>query len=346
MPVKTTIVDLKKEWESGNRSLFSRTLVEKIGHALSAKKQVILYLNKRGFSSAFTCLKCGESIHCPHCDVTLTLHKESAQRRFLLCHVCGRVVKVPTSCPSCNSTNVKFVGVGTQKVAETLSDMFPRAKVVRADRDTTRTKASFEAIYRDLHEGKVDILVGTQIIAKGLDLGNVALIGVPFADVGLHVPDFRASERVFQSIMQVAGRTGRLGRKGEVVIQTLLPNDSAILAAAKGDYEAFYEATVRERKKLNYPPFTRIIKLAYVDADEQKAIRAAKTLSGELQWLVDNDAECKGVAEVAMAPASPVRMHDKYHYHVILRGKNPRMLLDRVKLARGWRVDVDPVSIA
>lgn len=346
MPTTTRIVDLREEFAHGNKSIFSRALMYEMKEALSQKKQVILFLNKRGFSSSLTCRECGFTMKCKNCDVAMTYHKRGERTLFMLCHYCGSREKVPQVCPGCKSVYIRFFGIGTQKVEEILQDLFPKAKIARADRDTTATKLSFEKIYHDLKGGNIDILVGTQIIAKGLDIENVALIGVILADIGLHIPDFRASERTFQLLTQVAGRTGRLGSSGKVIIQTYTPEQPAIAQASRTDYKHFYEQEIAERKDFNYPPFSRMIKLIFVHQSEQKCIAEAEFLYKELSWMVKNKPEWqKSDIQVYQAPALISKLHNKYHYHILIKGQNPREFLQTVTLKKGWRIDVDPLQI-
>ncbi len=320
--------------------------MKKITDALAHKKQIILFLNKRGFFSSLTCRECGFTAKCPNCDVAVTYHKESAQRTYLLCHYCGSMQKTPTKCPQCSSQYIRFFGIGTQNIEEQIKDLFPKAKVERADRDTTKNKHSFRGIYERFRDGQIDVLVGTQIIAKGLDIENVALIGIVLADVGFHVPDFRASERVFQLLTQVSGRTGRLGSSGEVVIQTYMPDQPSIQCAATADYAKFYQYDIEQRKEYGYPPFGKLIKLIFTNIDAQKCLISAQTVYKHIQWLRDHKHELlDAVEQVFLAPPLIAKLHNKFTYHILLKGKDPRRVLDMLEDKRGFKVDVDPVSI-
>jgi primosomal protein N' (replication factor Y) len=346
MPTTTHIVDLREEFKDGNKSIFSRLLMKKIKDALAQKKQIILFLNKRGFSSSLTCRQCGFTMKCPNCDVALTYHKESDRKMYMLCHYCGVRQKIPQKCPECQSLYIRFFGIGTQKIEEIIKDLFPKAHVARADRDTTSNKSSFEKIYTDFKNGTTDILVGTQIIAKGLDIENVGLIGVMLADIGFHIPDFRASERVFQLLTQVSGRTGRLGTSGEVVIQTYLPDHPAIRFASEANYKDFFASEIAERKAYHYPPFSKMIKLIFVHKDQQKCFQEAENMYKEIQWILDHKREIQGKHIAAyLTPPLIAKLHNKYHYHIILKGDDPRSVLSFLTLKKGWKVDVDPIAI-
>ncbi len=346
MPTTTHIVDLRKEFAAGNRSIFSRLLQRKIEENLAKKKQIILFLNKRGFSSSLTCRECGFTMKCRSCDISMAYHKGGGPKDlFMLCHYCGSREKVPPICPNCTSVYIRFFGIGTQKITEIAEDTFKNAKIARADRDSTAQKAGFERIYQDFKSGQTDILIGTQIIAKGLDIENVGLVGVILADIGLQIPDFRSSERTFQLLTQVAGRTGRLGSQGEVIIQTYVPEQPAIRFAAQADYAGFYAQEIEERKNFGYPPFGKLIKLMYVHEKEERVRHEAEHLYNEITWLLEHKEELKEAdIEVRRAPALVYKQHNKYHYHILLKGPDPDLLFKFVTPKSGWRIDVDPVN--
>ena len=345
--ITTHVVDLRKEFNQGNRSIFSRLLLQKMNDVLARKQQVILFLNKRGFFSSLTCRQCGFTMKCSACDLPMTYHKETPQRSYMLCHSCGHMAQVLKKCPQCGSPYIKFFGIGTQNIVEQVEEYFPRISVARADRDSTRTKEGFSRVYQDFKDGKISVLVGTQIIAKGLDIENVGLIGIILADVGLHIPDFRSSERTFQLLTQVSGRTGRLGTHGEVILQTYMPEQPAIAYASSDDYHSFYAREIEERKQYQYPPFTHMIKLLYVHMDKNVCHKEAEYVYKELQWNKEHHYAEAGI-DIFLSQPCIEKKHNKYHYHIILKGKKHdiRSILSHVQLKKGWKIDVDPISIA
>ena len=235
---EVSVVDMREELKSGNRSMFSIPLAEAIRKRLEKGEQSILFLNRRGFSSFVLCRDCGTTVECPNCDISLTYHRAHEQ---LKCHYCGHEERVPLVCPECESEHIRFFGTGTQKVQEEITNIFPEARVIRMDVDTTRRKGAHEQLLRQFSEGKADILLGTQMIAKGLDFPNITLVGVLAADTTLHLADFRAAEKTFQLMTQVSGRAGRHELPGEVFIQTYSPEHYAIELAKAQHYEPFYE---------------------------------------------------------------------------------------------------------
>jgi len=331
---EVSIVDLRNELKRENFSPFSQLLEEKIREKLEKKEQVILLLNKRGYSSAIVCRDCGFVLECEHCSLSLTFHSKINR---CICHSCGATKTPPVKCPNCSSAAIRFLGSGTQKIEEELPKLFPRARILRADRDTTTLRGSHQKIYEEFRDGKADILIGTQIIAKGLDLPNVSLVGVLLADIGLHIPDFRAAEKTFSLLTQVAGRSGRGAKKGEVIIQTYSPENPAIRAARTHDYRKFYAEEIAERKNGGWPPFQKVVKFIFVDTNEGNARRAAESFAKKLK-----DA---GEKKVWLAPALIAKLHNKFHFHVIWKGGDPRKLFEKVELPEKVRIDVDPVNI-
>ncbi|QIB26260.1 primosomal protein N' [Caloranaerobacter azorensis] len=267
------IVDMKEELEKGNKSIFSESLFKAIKDNLHNKKQTILFLNRRGFSTFISCRKCGYVVKCSECDISMTYHLDS---NILKCHYCGLSVKPPTTCPECGSRYIKYFGIGTQKVEEYIKKLFPSAKVARMDVDNTTKKGSHERILSDMKNGKIDILIGTQMISKGLDFPNVTLVGIIAADMSLNLPDFRASERTFQLITQVSGRAGRGDVEGRVILQTYEPEHYSILTSKEHDYKKFYDMEIKIRKEFNYPPYTNIINIVLGSKDEIKLNEASK----------------------------------------------------------------------
>lgn len=338
MSVKTYIVDLKKEQKmSGDRSI-SGFLELEMKKCLKKNEQILLFLNKRGTSSALLCGDCGKSIFCDHCDISMTFHKHPTKgTSFLLCHYCGKIAQIPSTCPACQGYKLRFVGAGTQRVEEEIRSLFPKARVARMDFDTTRKKQSYRDMYSDLKERRTDIILGTQMLAKGLDIDNISLVGVLHADLGLSVPDFRAGERTFQLLTQVIGRGSRRGQGGTAVIQTYIPDHPIIQFAAKKDYDGYYAYEIEERRQFGYPPFTELIKCIFVHHDQTKAYSAAKSVLKAMEPLLQ-----KG-DEAHLAPALVPKQHNKYHYHILLKGTHVHELVAAFPFPSGVRIDVDPV---
>lgn len=261
----TEIVDMRDELTMGNVSIFSRELREAIEEKLKNKEQIILFLNRRGFSNFISCRSCGEVIKCDDCDISMTYHK--AKNR-LICHYCGKTKPLPKVCPSCGSKFIKQFGVGTQRVEEEVQKYFPEARVLRMDRDTTGKKDSFEKFYEKIKNKEADIIIGTQMVSKGFDFEDVTLVGIVAADLSLYISDYKARERTFQLITQVSGRAGRASKKGQVIIQTYSPESEIIKYSAQGDYKDFYEYEIQERKTFLYPPYTKLIELEFSSYDE------------------------------------------------------------------------------
>jgi primosomal protein N' (replication factor Y) len=283
MPVLET-VDMRKEAASGNLGVLSGELIRSIDSTLSAGEQVILFLNRRGFSTQVLCPDCGHKMICEDCGITLTYHKSS---NALVCHYCGVKHPLPEKCPDCGSKFIKYIGAGTERVEESVKKMWPDAKVARFDLDTATSTADSNKVIKDFESGKTDILVGTQILAKGLDFKNVGLVGIINADVSLNIPDYRSSERTYQLITQVAGRAGRTGGKSRVLIQTYDPESDIIKEAAAGDYQSFYESELLHRGLMNYPPYTDIISVGFVSESEDTAMAYAEKFRKRLSEIKD-----------------------------------------------------------
>ena len=261
------IVDMRDELRSGNSSIISRKLLASITQTVKDGDQVILFLNRRGFSTQVLCPECGYIMMCPDCDITLTYHKKE---NAAICHYCGRKFKIPKVCPECGNNNLSFIGTGTERLEETIEELVPNAKVERFDLDTAKNSSEIKKTLRHFNTGKTNILVGTQILAKGLDFKNVGLVGIILADSSLNIPDYRSPERTFQLITQVSGRAGREGGKSKVILQTYQPEDDTIKKAANRDYYGFYEQELAHRKNMNYPPFSDIITVIFVDKKGSK----------------------------------------------------------------------------
>jgi len=335
------IVDLREELKAGNRSIFSRSLAAAIQSALDAREQVILFLNRRGTASFVQCRDCGHVPQCRSCAVALTYHEPEMR---LVCHYCNHRYPVPTVCPVCKGSRVRQVGLGTERVEEEVHARFPGARTVRWDRDVTRGRDSHETILARFLAHEADVLIGTQMVAKGLDIPLVTLVGVVSADIALHLPDFRAGERTFQLLEQVAGRAGRGERGGRVIIQTYTPDHYAIEAAARHDYHALYEQEIAFRRRLGYPPFGRLVRLTFAhtgaDYARDQAALMARRLREQRERLALPNLDILGPA-----PAFVPRIRGRWRWNVILRGTDPAALLRDQPLARGWSVDVDPASL-
>ena len=308
-----SIVDMREEMRSGNRSMFSRELFEKLQDRLEKKEQTVLFLNRRGHSSFMMCRDCGYVMQCPHCDISLTYHRYSNQMK---CHYCGYDTNVPDICPECTSTHIRYFGTGTQKVEEELAKLLPEARVVRMDVDTTGRKGAHEELLGYFKSGKADILLGTQMIAKGLDFPNITLVGVLSADTMLHLPDFRAGEKTFQLLTQVSGRAGRHELTGEVVIQTYSPEHYSVEYAAQHDYEQFYRREMMMRKLGSYPPFYYLTLITVSHEDLMKAFAATEKITKYIQSRISEEAILLGPV------ASPIpRINDRYRYQCLIKYK-------------------------
>src|SRR5579872_3837874 len=312
------LIDMRHEFlETRQQATFSRKLIEAIGARLENREQAIILLNRRGFSSFVACRACGERIQCINCSVTLTFHKRD---RRLLCHYCGYAQKPPSVCPRCASEHIYFLGVGSERVEEEMHRDFPRARIARLDRDTVTGKRQYETILHGFREGDYDVLVGTQMIAKGHDIPNVTLVGVISADIGLGMPDFRAAERTFQLLTQVAGRAGRGNVPGTVLIQTINPDHYAVRLAAAHDYPGFYEKELNFRRAMHYPPFSAMANVLVRSQHKEMALR----MSTELGRLVTPPPEKLRVLGPAEAPLP--RLHNEYRYQFLIKAASRKAL--------------------
>ncbi len=335
------IVDMKDELQSGNTEMFSRVLSESLEACLDANEQAMLFLNRRGSSTHLRCFSCGYSLRCRSCDVSVTYHSAS---QSYICHYCGRRRRPPGACPQCLRHRLRHYGIGTEAVANEVATRFPDAGVLRWDRDMAASPKAHEEIMMRFRSGEAQVLVGTQMIAKGLHFPSVSLVGVVSADVGLTIPDYRAGERAFQLLHQVAGRAGRGSSDGKVIIQTFQPENYAIQSAADQDYQAFYLREMAYRRQGRNPPYGRLIRMLYSHTSQAKceseAIRiAAQLRQQQAEWDI-NEIEVLGPT-----PAFPTRLRGRYRWHIILRGTDPRQLLDRIDVPRNWSVDIDPVAL-
>jgi primosomal protein N' (replication factor Y) len=329
--------------------IFSPQLKEAIHQRLERGEQTILFLNRRGYSSSLECPKCGFVAECPNCSISLTYHRRDQK---LACHICGHTGKVPNACPKCQNPAIRYAGLGTEKVEDILTKLFPKARLRRMDSDIMKRKEDYRRVLGEFRAGKVDILVGTQMIAKGLHFPNVTLVGIIFADMALHQPDFRAGERTFQLLTQVAGRAGRGDVEGEVFVQSFTPFHPAIQYARRHDFGGFYEQEIEFRQQLSYPPFARIALLTLKGRNEQKVQFAAEHLKRELEKLT---ADLKGAILLGPAPAPLLRAETFYRYQIMLRVRQmPEISRRLAKLMTDLvlpdevtaAVDIDPVSLS
>ena len=342
------VVDMRQEFlETRKQNTFSRALIAAVEERLANGEQTMLLLNRRGFSSFVTCRACGQRIECVNCSVTLTYHRRD---RRMLCHYCNYSARVPDRCPKCDSEYIQFLGTGSERVEEELHAAFPRARIARLDRDTVRGKRDYETILSGFREGSYDLLVGTQMIAKGHDIPNVTLVGIVNADVGLGLPDFRAAERTFQLLTQAAGRAGRGNTPGIVLIQTLNPDHYAIRCAAAQNYEMFYPTEIQFRRLMWYPPFGALANVVVRSPREEEAL----TRSAALGRLLNPPPE--GVRVLGPAPAAMARLKTEYRYQMLLKAPSRKRLSEVLREVRGFAVaerwnpanlliDVDPMTL-
>jgi primosomal protein N' (replication factor Y) len=321
------VIDMREELKSGNRSELSRPLRAAMKKAIEKGEQVILFLNKRGYSSMMLCRACGESIVCPHCSVAMTLHSPGGGRKpLLICHYCLRTMKVPAECSSCGSKLQGKLGLGTQQLEEIVSKEFPDSRIIRMDQDTTSGRGAHSRLLEDFRQKRADILLGTQMIAKGHDFPSVTVVGIISADLLIRASDFRAGERAFQLITQAAGRAGRGDLRGTVFIQTYQPEDDVILQAAAQDFQAFFKNEIEYRKRLEYPPFLALGSLILSHPDEKTGFSQAKEIktfldSCKAQVTSGNDIEVFGPG-----PAQIYRLRDRYRFRINIKAKNKSML--------------------
>lgn len=318
------IVDMREELKSRNLSLLSRSLYNEMKETLERKEQIILFLNRRGFSSFVSCRSCGYVFKCPECDLSMTYHKNG----YLICHYCGRAQREQKVCPECGSKYVKFFGAGTQRVEEEVKKYFPKARVMRMDVDTTRNKDSHENIYNAFKSGEGDVLIGTQMVSKGLDFKNVTLVGVLAADISLNIPDYRSSERTYQIITQVAGRAGRGEKKGKVVIQTYTPNSLSLQYAIENNYNDLYNEEIKVRKIMNYPPFSTIFLINSISKDERKLKEFMNKVGESLRKILDSR---ENIQILGPVPCIITKLKDNYRWQIIIKGNLDNKLKLKIK---------------
>ncbi len=348
------VVDMRAELKSGNRGIFSRALSESLAETLSAGEQAILFLNRRGTATYVFCRECGHVLKCPKCETPLTYHVEGYRLKVegtnlkpstfnLVCHRCEYTRQKPSKCPQCGSAQIREYGLGSEKVESEVQSMFPSARTLRWDWETTRQKDSHEIILSHFAAGRADVLVGTQMIAKGLDLPKVTLVGIVLADVGLNLPDPFAAERVFQVLTQVAGRAGRSARGGQVILQTFVPEHYAIQSASRHDVNGFHLEELAQRGRLGYPPFARLVRLERRERDAARAESEARKMADRLRSQIE--AEGRRETEIiGPVPCFFAKVNGLSRWQVILRGPNPASLF-RGGVPDGWRIEVDPNSL-
>ncbi len=335
------IVDMREELKAGNRGILSRELHEALEQTLGRAEQAILFMNRRGTATYVFCRTCGYVMKCPRCETPLTYHAASGEK--LLCHHCGHSQNMPRKCPQCGNTSMRAYGLGTEKVEAEVQNGFPKARTLRWDWETTREKESHEAILSHFAAGRANVLIGTQMLAKGLDLPRVTLVGMVLADVGLYLPDPFAAERVFQLLTQVAGRAGRRAVGGRAVLQTFNPEHYAVRAAAAQDVHAFYLEELAQRRRLGYPPFAGLVRLEIRHYQPEAAERQANILAARLRRQIQAENR-RSVTVIGPAPCFYARLEGKYRWQIVLRGANLRELLPE-RLGPEWRIEVQPASL-
>ncbi|MFP4407760.1 MAG: primosomal protein N' [Spirochaetaceae bacterium] len=338
---KTEIVDLKHE-----SSLLSKRLLTAIRETVARGRQAILFMNRRGFSSFFHCRSCGYEMTCHRCSATMTYHKSRGQ---MVCHYCGYETKPVTVCPECGSLDVGYASFGTERVEEEVAAQLPELRIARVDSDSTRRKGSLQRIFKEFHDGQIDLLLGTQMVSKGLNFPGVQLVGIIVADTGLNMPDFRSAERTFAHIVQVAGRAGRFTPDGEVIIQSYKPESKAVRLAAAGDIERFYREELEVRRDLGYPPFTRLIRLLLRGRNREMVRSTAAELLRELIDALPPEAQLLGPA-----PCVLERVNHNYRVHMLIHGDTlPEIHRPLRRVIREFpvpasvylEIDIDPVTL-
>lgn len=349
------IVDMREELIKGNRSMFSLSLQEKLKGTLERGEQGMLFLNRRGYSTFVVCRECGYVVRCRDCDIALTFHSQGNTMR---CHYCNREEVPPRICPECGSRYIRFFGQGTQRVEEEIKGLYPSARILRLDFDTTRSREAYEEILGRFRRQEADILVGTQMMAKGLDFPNVTLVGVIAADQMLNMPDFRARERTFQLLTQVAGRAGRSHKPGRVVIQTYAPEDRAIIQASQHNFKGFFWEEIGYRKARNYPPFTHVIRVTLIHEKEERVIKGANSLANSLRQGIGSYEKGNTSLDIlGPAPAVIPRLKNNFRWQVSVKGKRidvlreflhegvQRFSRDSISSGIQLNIEVDPLSM-
>ena len=346
------LVDLREEFHKKNYSIFSDSLRDALQETLDKKEQAILFLNRRGSASSIVCRDCGLTLDCPDCEIPLTYHARTLKNQSLICHHCGIIKTPPEKCPDCQGINIRYLGIGTQKIETELQKEFPKAKILRADKDTTSTKHGFKDIYEAFKSHKADFLIGTQMIAKGLHLPKVNLVGVILADIGLNIPDYRTAERNFQLMTQVAGRSGRTEKQGKVIIQTYNPESISLVHTKNSDYEGFFQYENTQRKLLKNPPYGKLAKLLIVDPNQEKSKSLTEELENRL-WKIVREENLTEEIEINTYPSYLMRLHNKYRQILLIKDISNTNLIHKLleKLPKedimnpNIKIDIDPISI-
>ena len=349
------VVDMREELKGGNRSIFSRSLQIGLYQAIERNEQAILFLNRRGSAGFIQCRDCGFVPQCSACAIALGYHRrygsDGAEIERMLCHQCNRGRRPYERCPMCGSTRLRPMGLGVEAVEEALHELLPGARSLRWDRDVTHGRNAHEMILSSFLKGEAEVLIGTQMVAKGLDLPAVTIVGVISADIGLHIPDFRSAERTFQLLTQVSGRAGRSAAEdggpppGRVVVQTYTPDNYAIVAAAQHDYAAFFAHEVELRREEAYPPFIRLARLVYSHTNSEHGLQTAERMLHALRRDVAQRG-LPGVELIGPAPPHVPKWHGRYRWQITLRSPDPTELLRDLTLPEGWVMDIDPASLA
>jgi primosomal protein N' (replication factor Y) len=331
------IVDLKNEIKYNNFSPISEVLRRNIDTILKKKKQILLFLNRRGMSTFVSCRECGQVMICPNCSIPLVYHINGSD--YLNCHHCDYKTRVPSTCPNCGGNKIKFFGAGVDKIEKEIEKFFPKARIMKIEAKSLQNKGDYKKLHDDMKNKRIDILIGTQILAKGLDFPGVDLVGVISADVGLHLPYFRANEKVFSIITQVSGRSGRTENVGKTIIQTYWPESSAIKLAAKHDYHTFYENEILERIKHCYPPFCHLVRVISEDKNITKAKKEIDEIAEKLR--------AKNIEFIGPAKCFLSKINNKFRYHLIIKTKNiPDNNIREIFIINPYIIwDVDPVDL-
>jgi primosomal protein N' (replication factor Y) len=338
---EVTVVDMRSELKAGNRSIFSQSLQNALVATLNKNQQAILFLNRRGSASYEFCRDCGYALRCPRCETSLTAHLKDSSLR---CHHCGYQRGIPKTCPACGSERIRHLGTGTQQVEDEVKKLLPEARTMRWDRDTTRTKGAHWEIMEKIRSYQTDIIVGTQMLAKGLDLPLVTLVGVVLAESGLHLPDYRAAERTFQTLTQVAGRAGRSPLGGQAILQTFEPDHYVIQAAAGHDYRDFYQQEISYRRDLGYPPFVKLVRLEVRDRNYKTAESKAQTYAAALEGWIKKEGY-RSTRLVGPTPPYFAKLRGEYRWQLLIKGPNPLGLIKDHRPGPEWIMEVDPPTI-
>lgn len=334
------LVDMRAERRDGSRLPLSRPLIGAVDAALEGREQVILFLNRRGAATFVQCQDCGTTIKCPGCSVSLVQHPELGG---LACHYCGYTQAMPELCPKCGSPGIRALGMGTQRLESVVRKLWPSARVLRLDRDATRSPEAYWEIFESFAERRADVLVGTQLVARGFDLDTVSTVGVIDADLPLHFPDYRSGETAYALVTQVAGRAGRRSRPARVVVQTANPDHYSLQAAQLGDYRAFYDQELPLRHAFEFPPFVELAELTYSHPDDERAARIAREAAEQLAATVVGE-RLGGIRIQGPSPAFMHRLRGDYRWEVTARGEGLERLRPHLPRGRGWSYDVDPFT--